>query len=965
LGRLLKHDWFTFTDSSGKARERYLFLFKARILVTKVRRISDDRSIFILKDILRLPELQIEDLTSKSFALSNGEKYKLESQSEDTKAAWLQEIRLYAHDKLALAEHAADDLQLEEVEDRKSDDDVTEGKPIVGGAEEKKRQSLVAAEETTPGKVRKIEIQREDSVKETKEESVRIIEIKREDSVKEKSEAVAKVDVKTEEAKAKVQRQESIDAKKAAEAKAAAEKAAALKQAEEAKAAAEKAAALKKAEEAKVAAEKAAALKQAEEAKAAAEKAAALKQAEEAKAAAEKAAALKQAEEAKAKLARQESIDAKKAAEAKAAEAKAAEAKAAEAKAAEVKAAEAKAAEAKAAEAKAKAAAVEKDKAAALKTQKSVEKTQEKVVAKTEEKKEEVKKAVKKEEPKSAKVESQKGEEYNTPEEKPSLVRRKSSIILRRDSIKMEAEKPKFSKPIKSYECEPGDNGKFDCEVDSKALSTVTWMKGNRPLDDKLADRVKITTVGNRHTLEVLNCSDNDSGLYTAKATNENGTSSSSAQLLVHELTKEERQKKAEQNSPHFIVKLKDTELLEDTTVCFMIIARGDPAPKLKFFKNDEPLNTDERVRVTCVNPDKGSYELAIDHCVPEDAGEYKIVANNKFGTTESVGVLSVVNEKVLFAGLEGKRLLQPGEEPDFTWFRDGQAFDPEEKFKVMFQDEEDTLALVFQHVKPEDAGLYTCVASTTSGRISCSAELTVQGAVHQLLREPEAPTILAELTDTEVSVGGSAMLELKVKGFPKPEVTWSRNGDEIQAGGKYRFLYEDDESIALIIKGVQTTDGGLYKVLAKNDMGVAETKGQLLVKAPPKFKKKMQDMACMTEDKFRMEVEVEGSPTPELKWYKDGQLVIASERIKFTQESEDKFTITIERVTLEDGGNYSVVASNAIGQMSEFWNLVAQMPAKITEKFSSLVECSEKESASLTVKVGGNPTPTLKWWVS
>ena len=34
----------------------------------------------------------------------------------------------------------------------------------------------------------------------------------------------------------------------------------------------------------------------------------------------------------------------------------------------------------------------------------------------------------------------------------------------------------------------------------------------------------------------------------------------------------------------------------------------------------------------------------------------------------------------------------------------------------------------MFQHVKPEDAGLYTCVASTSSGKISCSAELTVQG---------------------------------------------------------------------------------------------------------------------------------------------------------------------------------------------------------------------------------------------
>lgn len=55
--------------------------------------------------------------------------------------------------------------------------------------------------------------------------------------------------------------------------------------------------------------------------------------------------------------------------------------------------------------------------------------------------------------------------------------------------------------------------------------------------------------------------------------------------------------------------------------------------------------------------------------------------------------------------GGDRKGLLQPGEEPIFTWFKDGKVFEPGEDFKVLFKDEEDTLALVFQHVKPEDAG--------------------------------------------------------------------------------------------------------------------------------------------------------------------------------------------------------------------------------------------------------------------
>lgn len=77
---------------------------------------------------------------------------------------------------------------------------------------------------------------------------------------------------------------------------------------------------------------------------------------------------------------------------------------------------------------------------------------------------------------------------------------------------------------------------------------------------------------------------------------------------------------------------------------------------------------------------------------------------------------------------MENGELLPAGEKPTFSWRRDGQTFDPEERFKVLLGDDEDSLALVFQHVKPEDAGLYTCVAQTSTGNISCSAELTVQG---------------------------------------------------------------------------------------------------------------------------------------------------------------------------------------------------------------------------------------------
>jgi hypothetical protein len=42
----------------------------------------------------------------------------------------------------------------------------------------------------------------------------------------------------------------------------------------------------------------------------------------------------------------------------------------------------------------------------------------------------------------------------------------------------------------------------------------------------------------------------------------------------------------------------------------------------------------------------------------------------------------------------------------------------------------------------------------------------------------------------------------------------------------------------------VDHSEAGLYKVTTTNDLGKATTEGSLLVKAPPKIRKKMQDMA-------------------------------------------------------------------------------------------------------------------------
>ena len=69
--------------------------------------------------------------------------------------------------------------------------------------------------------------------------------------------------------------------------------------------------------------------------------------------------------------------------------------------------------------------------------------------------------------------------------------------------------------------------------------------------------------------------------------------------------------------------------------------------------------------------------------------------------------------------------------------------------------------------------------------------------------QEPEPPKILNALADTDTSVGGSAMLELKMKGYPRPQMKWTKDGQAITAGDRFKFIYPDQESAALIINKV------------------------------------------------------------------------------------------------------------------------------------------------------------------
>nr|CAD7572365.1 unnamed protein product [Timema californicum] len=528
--------------------------------------------------------------------------------------------------------------------------------------------------------------------------------------------------------------------------------------------------------------------------------------------------------------------------------------------------------------------------------------------------------------------------------------------------------RPVFTKTIEGSSLEPGQNAVFECELTSDSPSTLTWLKDNRPMDDRLADRVQASSKNDNTNfrLEIMHTRESDTGIYTARASNSVGNSTCTAQLVVQELTAEEKQLRAEANAPLFLVKLKDTELLENTFLRFMIKVKGSPNPALQFFKDGNLITaSNERIQIVSEKADSGFYELVIADVQPQDAGNYSCVAKNKFGESSCEARVTVTDEKNSFVGLETSELLEPGVQPSFSWIKDGQPYDPEERFKVLFKDEEDSLALVFQHVKPEDAGLYTCVASTSTGKISCSAELTVQGSINQLQREPVAPKVMVETEATEVSIGGSAMLELKVQGYPKPEVKWSKDGKDVEAGGRVRFLYEDEESISMIIKGVTVDDAGKYKVSAKNELGVDTAQLELIVKAPPKIKTKMQDSSCMTDEPVTMTVEVEGVPVPEIKWLKNGEELKGDGKHITLSQDGLSHTLTISGITRNDTSQYTCEVWNDYGWKKSDCQINVKCAPKFRTKLSDQQASEGDTNIEFTINVEAYPKPKVSWYLN
>ena len=101
-------------------------------------------------------------------------------------------------------------------------------------------------------------------------------------------------------------------------------------------------------------------------------------------------------------------------------------------------------------------------------------------------------------------------------------------------------------------------------------------------------------------------------------------------------------------NPPQFSITFTPCEVNEGKIASFGCRVTGEPTPDLTWFYKDEPLELTGRYSV--VERD-GLQVLQFTDVTPEDAGEYKVTATNKFGDDSCTASLEVKGNS-LFIGV-------------------------------------------------------------------------------------------------------------------------------------------------------------------------------------------------------------------------------------------------------------------------------------------------------------------------
>ncbi|XP_062421610.1 myomesin-3 isoform X2 [Pungitius pungitius] len=252
-----------------------------------------------------------------------------------------------------------------------------------------------------------------------------------------------------------------------------------------------------------------------------------------------------------------------------------------------------------------------------------------------------------------------------------------------------------------------------------------------------------------------------------AAATREQAETKASARL--------EHLERLSQKAPDFPIPLRSHAVWEGMTATFCCTVQGCPPPKVTWFKDGLPLRMSDQPWNYSLQQKYGLNSLEIRRCSPDDAGEYKALANSPLGEAVTFGTLLVNSRHGAAAGsersqtpafkpdgearfgvtfpptwvTEGDSLTlrctftsaPPPAQQDVSWFRDGAQLHPSTAVDIRTVDGEASITLRAAHKEHE--GVYTARLRTRDDVQEHSAFVYVEDASAVVMGGPASPLAL------------------------------------------------------------------------------------------------------------------------------------------------------------------------------------------------------------------------------
>ncbi|XP_072398621.1 tyrosine-protein kinase-like otk isoform X1 [Diabrotica undecimpunctata] len=264
---------------------------------------------------------------------------------------------------------------------------------------------------------------------------------------------------------------------------------------------------------------------------------------------------------------------------------------------------------------------------------------------------------------------------------------------------------------------------------------------------------------------------------------------------------------------------------------------------------------------------------------------------------------------------------------------------------------------LIIDHVKPENAGFYKCVAENIADITEKTIEIVVT-MKPKITVPPESVTV----DENEKSV---LTCEFESSSREHTVLKWKKDGKTLK--------HEYDEGVlshprikifkqngTLVISNTQASDRGEYvcevitagqKPVFSKPATISVIEQLRFVPAPVNKKMELGSIA-------KVHCKAQGTPPPIIRWEKEG---IPVENLS-SHISDMNGTLHFNGVLGEDKGRYNCIASNSQGII----NASIQIDVVVAPKFSVLpkspTEAVEGESIFIDCVVEGDPKPTIQW---